>query len=82
MTAGLNTGCSSGLIDRETWDVYPFTVINLARKVKSQDPVGEQISVSFRNGGKRTVDYLVFVEHMSTVTVDKSTGMYLQRHEF
>ena len=78
VTSGLNPGCSSGLINEETYATYPFVVVNIARKVASQDFVTESINLSFKNGGKRRVDYLVFVEHMRTVAVDKATGLYMQ----
>jgi hypothetical protein len=77
INGNLVTGLTSGLISEYDWYQSPVYVVNLARRVASEDVVPKSVLLLGKNITQKTMDYLVFISATRSVTIDMVSGQLL-----
>lgn len=74
INGNLVTGLTSGLLSEYDWYQSPYYVVNLARRVASEDVIPKSVLMLGKNITNYTMDYLVFISATRSVTIDMSSG--------
>lgn len=74
INGGLDTGCTSGLIDYKKWvQNYRYYVVDLSRRLAG-DNTPKSLTVIAKNNTQLKVDYLFFVEYERHLSLDIESG--------